>query len=190
MHDRAARLAWFKSVVLPHEAALRRHVRRLAGHGIDLDDVVAEALVRAYGTSDYQRVDRGRSFLFAIARNLLTDIARRSAVVSFDLVANLEALDLVDQAPSTEAIVSGRDELRHLQQLVDALPPQPRRVFLLRRIDELSLNEIAAQMSLSVSTVEKHLAKAMALLARGMAEADGIADANRGVVWDSVTEKR
>lgn len=190
MQDRAARLAWFKSIVLPHEAALRRHVRRIAARHLDVDDIVSEVLTRAYTTADFSRVDRGRSFLFTIARNLLTDIARRQAVVSFDLVADLEQLNVVDEAPSSEAVISGREDLRRLQSLVEALPEQCRRVFLLRRVEELSLSEIASRLQLSVSTVEKHLSRAMVLLTKHMAESDRVADKDRGGIWGSVRRSR
>jgi len=190
MQDRAARLAWFKSIVLPHEAALRRHVRRLAAHHLDADDIVSETLTRAYTTADFVRVDRGRSFLFTIARNLLTDMARRQSVVSFDLVADLEQLNVADDAPSAEAVISGREDLRRLQRLVETLPQQCRRVFMLRRVEELSLNEIAVQLELSVSTVEKHLSRAMALLTQGMADSERAATTGKGFIWNSVKGKR
>lgn len=192
VHDRAARLAWFKAVVLPHEAALRRRVRRLAGSaaGIDVDDIVSEALVRAYTTADYGRVDRGRSFLFAITRNLLTDLARRRAVVSFDLMADLENLAVVDEAPSPERVVSSREELRQLQRVVDTLPRQCRRVFLLRRIEEMPLARIAERLGLSVSTVEKHLSKAMAQLTRGMTENDPVSEMSKGPAWRRIRNIR
>ncbi len=190
VQDRAARHAWFKSVVLPHEAALRRHVRRLSASGVDIDDIISEALIRAYTSADYTRIDNGRAFLFAVARNLLIDLARRRAVVSFDYMADLDKLNLADGAPSAETVVSARDEVRRLQQIVDALPPQCRRVFVMRRIDDLDLEEIAARLSLSVSTVEKHLSKAMALLTAGMAESDPVSDSQKGLTWQGVKDRR
>ncbi len=190
VHDRAARLEWFKSVILPHEAALRRRLRRMAPAGVDVDDIASEALVRAYTTEAYARIDRGRGFLFTIARNLLTDLARRRAVVSFDLVADLDAMAVVDEAPSSEAVVSARDELRRLQKVVDGLPPQCRRVFLMRRIDELPLAEIAGRLALSVSTVEKHLSRAMALVSRGMAESEPVSGRTEGRAWRLKTKTR
>lgn len=129
MHDRIARLAWFKSIVLPHEAALRKHVRRLITPDLDVDDIVSESLTRAYAADDWPRISNGRSFLFRIARNLLVDAARRRAVVSFEVMADLEALNIADEAPSTEVIVSARDELRRLEKAVDRLPPRCREVF-------------------------------------------------------------
>ncbi|MBW8811918.1 MAG: sigma-70 family RNA polymerase sigma factor [Caulobacterales bacterium] len=171
MDDVAARLAWFKAVILPHEGALKARLRRLTPPGFDVDNLAAETLARAYGAHEIERVTAGRSYLFAIARNLLIDTARRDAIVSLDFVADL---DLLRADHSTEAAITARSELRRLQAIVDTLPPQSRRVFLLRRVQEFSLAEIAEEMSLSVSTVEKHLAKAVLLVAKALAEHEDI----------------
>ncbi len=191
VQDQADRLAWFKSVILPHEAALRKRIRRLASTpDVDVDDIVSEVLVRAYTTSDYQRIDRGRTFLFTIARNLLTDLARRRAIVSFELMASLESLDAAGEAPSAETIVSAREELHQLQKVTETMPPQCRRVFLLRRVEALPFAEIADRLGLSVSTVEKHLARAIDILTRGMAESDPAPRKRTGLEWRSVKERR
>jgi len=168
MDDLGQRLDWFKAVILPHEGLLRARLRRLCRPGFDVDNLVAESLARAYAAKDFQRIAGGRGYLFAIAHNLLIDAARRDTIVSLDFVADLDTLRAVDD--SMQAAISARAELRWLQAVVDTLPPQCRRVFLLRRVHDYSLDEIAAEMALSVSTVEKHLAKAMRLVAMAMAE--------------------
>lgn len=190
VHDRVARLAWFKSIVLPHEAALRKHVRRLVTPDLDVDDVVSESLTRAYAADDWQRITNGRSYLFRIARNLLVDAARRRAVVSFEVMADLEALNIADDAPSADAIVSAREELRRLEDVVDGLPPRCRQVFLLRRIHDHSLNEIAVELNVSVSTVEKHLARAMELVTRALAESDPVPSTSMRLAWRRAKDRR
>ena len=191
MDDWAARHAWFKETILHHEAALRKHVRRLTqGSDIDADDLVSEALTRAYTTGNFERIDYGRTFLFTIARNLLTDIVRRRAIVSFELMANLEMLEVADEASSTESAVSARDEVRQVQRAIDDMPSQCRRVLLMRRIDELSMKEIAERMQLSVSTVEKHFAKAIALLTKALEQEEPVTRRNERTVWRSVKDKR
>ena len=188
--DREARIGWFKAVVLPHEAPLRRHLRRTGAPSSEIDDLVAEALTRAYAAADWARIDHGRSYLFAIARNLILDAARRNKVVAFDAFADLGALNLPDGQPSPEAAVTARDELRVLQAAVDRLPPRAREVFLLRRIDNLSLVEVADRLGLSVSTVEKHLTRAMAELTRAMAESEPVSGPQTGTAWGIARPKR
>jgi RNA polymerase sigma factor (sigma-70 family) len=185
--DRAERIAWFKQTILPHEASLRRHLRRLAV-GQDLDDLVSECLARAYATADWSPIGYGKSYLFTIARNLLVDAARRRRIVSFDLYADMERLGQVDDQPDPEAQVTARQELKRLQEVVDTLPEQARRVFLMRRVQELSLKAIADSLDLSVSTVEKHLAKAMDLVARAMADGDPVTRENQRPSWRAATK--
>lgn len=172
MSERAEKMAWFKTQILPHEAALRR---RLVSLRIpDVEDVVSEVLTRAYSSDNWRRMDQGRALVFQIARNLMVDAARRHAIVSIDFMADLEALHLDDGQPGPEAAVAARDELRRLQKVLDSLPPQPRRVFLMRRVQDLSPQEIAVELRLSVSTVEKHLAKAMVAVTHALGAAEPV----------------
>ena len=169
VNDVTERFKWFKDTVLPHQEVLRRKLRGMIPDGYDLDDLVAESLARAYAADGWSKITNSRQYLFRIARNLLIDAARRNSVVSFDFVADLESLQ---SDSSTERGLTARDELRRIQRIIDTLPSQCKRVFILRRIHDQSLGGIAGEMGLSVSTVEKHLAKAVMLIARAMAESE------------------
>jgi len=167
MDEVRAKLNWFKSVILPHQSALRARLRRIAPHSGELDDLVAEVLTRAYANPAWHSVDHGRAYLFTVARNLIIDQARREKIVSF---VHVVELDLLRSGHDLESQLCARDELRRLQALVDTLPRQCRRAFLLRRVHEKSVVEIADEMGLSVSTVEKHLGKAIRLVMQALAE--------------------
>jgi len=188
--DRAARIAWFKAGVLPHEASLRRFLRRTGAPDMDLDDLVSEALTRTYAAEDWRRITNGRSYLFTIARNLVFDAARRQKIVAFETVADLDALGLVDAQPSAEAVLTTRDELRVLQAAVDRLPPRAREVFLLRRVENLSQRQVGERLNLSVSTVEGHFTKAIAALTKALQDSDPIRSGDAGPAWRSQRQKR
>lgn len=161
------KLEWFKTTILPYQGALRARLKRLLPPDQDPDDFVSEVLARAYGTTDWWNITAGAAYLFTIARNLIIDMARRDKIVSFETIADLE---LLQSGHSIDAQLCARDELRRLQTIMEDLPTQCRRVFLLRRVHEKSLTEIAVEMDLSVSTVEKHLAKAIMLVTCAIAE--------------------
>ena len=165
-----AKLDWFESVILPHQRALRSRVRRMVNNPADIDDIVSEAMARAYANEEWRRITSGRSYLFTIARNLVIDMARRSKVVSIEIAADIDAMQ---SSVSGEALLDARDELRWLEQVVAQFPPQCRRAFILRRVHEKSFAEIAEEMKLSVSTVEKHVAKAVTLLSQAEMRRDG-----------------
>ncbi|WP_068081256.1 RNA polymerase sigma factor [Novosphingobium rosa] len=167
MEDLHAKLEWFERDILPHSPVLRSRLRKLKGAGEDLDDLVSEVLTRAYANSRWQQVSNGRAYLFTIARNLLVDSARRQKVVAFDSIVEFEALQ---SSYDFSAHLCARDQLRKLQPVLDGLPPQPRRVFVARRLHEKSLAQIAEEMGLSVSTVEKHLGVALAAFMRALAQ--------------------
>lgn len=128
-----------------------------------MDDVVAEAFARAYAVEDWQQVRHGLSFVMRIARNYLIDEARREAVISFDYMADLETLV---GGVSYDNMLTARDELRRLEKIIERLPTQQRRAFLLRRVMGHSIADVAAEMGLSVSTIENHLSRALALITR------------------------
>lgn len=164
------RLEWYKQAILPHEGALRGRLRRVLPDGADVDDMVAEAMARAYAAGDVAETATGRAYLFRIARNLVIDAARRSKIVSFEVIADLELLSTED---SVLAQIEARDELRHLQAIIDMLPQQCRRAFVLRRVYDWSVGAIAEEMGLSVSTVDKHLARAALKVTQAIGQYEG-----------------
>ena len=169
MEDLHAKLEWFETTILPHAPVLRSRLRRLKSGSQDLDDLVSEVLTRAYANPRWQQVENGRAYLFTIARNLLVDSARRQKVVAFDTIVECESLQ---SSYDLSAHLCARDQLRKLQPVLDGLPAQARRVFVARRLHEKPMRQIAEEMGLSVSTVEKHLGVALAAFMRAIAQQD------------------
>lgn len=154
---------------------LRRRLRRLVSDMDELDDLVAEVLARTYAYDRWREIRHGLAFMTRAAHNILIDQQRRETIVSIDYVADLEALH---RSISYDEMYDARDALRHLEHVVESLSPQPRRAFLLRRVQGHSVGEVAEIMGISVSTVEKHLAKALARVMKARAEREdqGVVD--------------
>ncbi|MEC3948861.1 RNA polymerase sigma factor [Sphingobium sp. HWE2-09] len=169
MDDPSEKTRWFQDVILPSRGLLRRRLRKILPGHMDLDDIVAEVLMRAYAVDDWRQIRNGLAFMHRIARNLLIDQARREAIISFDYMADLDDLG---KTVSYDGMLNARDELRRLENLVKKLPMQQRRAFMLRRVEEYSVADVAAEMGLSVSTVENHLSRALASIARGTMDSE------------------
>jgi RNA polymerase sigma-70 factor (ECF subfamily) len=83
-----------------------------------------------------------------------------------DLYANqpVEELELVDPSPTPEEVLSGEQCLDGLRKTLDAVSRRTREVFFMHRLHGFSYAQIARQMDIPVSTVEKHIARAMTVL--------------------------
>lgn len=190
-HDR-----WFADQVLPLEGALTRFLRRVWPDAAEIEDLRQDVYVRVYEATRNRKPISTSYYVFAVARNLLTDRLRRRRVVAIDLVADLAALNVLSDEVPADRVLSGRQELARLERALADLPPRCREVFRLRKIESLSQREVAERLGIAQSTVEKHVAGAMRLLATGFlaeTEADTASSANseRDSVDDAgITDRR
>ena len=124
----------------------------------EADDFVQEAWVRVASYEGGQPVAQPEAFLMRTALNLSVD-AHRARIAHGDQVLVEEAV-LIDTAPGTEAIVLARERLARLSECVGRLKPKTREIFLAHRVDGRTYQDIGLEHGLSISTVEKHVAKA------------------------------
>ena len=69
--------AWFKREVVVHEEALTRYLRRCWPNPNDIHDLRQETYIRVYESARKHIPDTVRTFIFAVARNLMADRIRR-----------------------------------------------------------------------------------------------------------------
>jgi RNA polymerase sigma factor (sigma-70 family) len=124
----------------------------------DADDLVQEAWVRLACYEGGQPVLQPEAFLMKAALNLSIDAHRMSVCHGEEVLA--EDVVLLDTAPGTEAVVLARERMARLSVCLGRLTDKTRDIFLAYRIDGLTYREIAQHHGLSITTVEKHIAKA------------------------------
>jgi len=102
-----------------------------------------------------------RAFLATIARRLLVDDIRRREVerAYLDVCA---AWSGEADVLTPERIAAATELLTGILHLLDGLPAAARRAFLLRRLEGLSHEQVAAELGVSVRTVKRHIAAAYA----------------------------
>ena len=134
----------------------------------DANDLAQEAFLRMHKFQQSRELDNARAFLFRTANNLAIDEMRRTKVhdkyLSFEMLP--ENLDEQDDkfAPSAERTVSAEQELEKIYEVVGQMPIKVKRAFLLHRGKDLSYSEIAKEMGVSSSMVEKYIIEALKLL--------------------------
>jgi RNA polymerase sigma factor (sigma-70 family) len=143
---------------------LLRAVRRAVGGADSAEDLLHSAFVRLSEYSARDGVDNPSGFLVRTAANLAVDERRRAQVRRESPIDIGEMLNLSDGQPLHPEVLAARERLEKVMAALDSLGPRTREIFLLHRLDGLKYREIAARLDITVSAVEKHIAKASLFL--------------------------
>ena len=165
MDDRRRR---FEAQVLPHLDAANNLARWLARSVPDADDIVQEAILRAYRGFDGFRGGDAKPWLLAIIRNcFFTTFAQARQKMHVALPEENASTDdaaLMDESPDPELAAIRVEQSRKLDQIVAGLPQEFREVLVLREMEDLSYRDIAQVTGAPIGTVMSRLARARALL--------------------------
>lgn len=158
----------FEQAVLPHLDAAYNLVRWLMRREHDAEDVVQEAYLRAYNAFRKFHGGDPRCWLLTIVRNTcytwLTRNHERAPATSFD-----EALhDVASSAYDPQLILEQQTDSKGLRRAIEALPVESREVLVLREMEGLSYQEVAAISGLPVGTVMSRLSRARRRLAQAL----------------------
>jgi RNA polymerase sigma factor (sigma-70 family) len=154
---RAGNPGAFETIVDRYQGRLLGFCRQMLGSTEDAEDVLQEVFVNAYKAmlADEREINL-RPWLYRIARNRCLNYLRKpkaDAQESMDMVPEVEAA-------STAERVHNREEFRQLLSDVNKLPETQRAALLLREMDALSYEEIAAAMDTTVPSVKSLLVRA------------------------------
>ncbi len=130
------------------------------------DEIAQEAYLRMQKLHEPERLDNARAFLFQVAANMATDQLRRQqlhhkyvqAQLERSLADNEVSVD-VEHGPVEQLLAEER--VAQINAALDSMKPKPRQAFLLHRRSGLSYSEIAKEMGVSVSSVEKYILAAL-----------------------------
>lgn len=149
---------WFIGLFARYSRALRRYLTRFSVSKDTAADVAQEAFLRVYAASRETRPEQSRAFLYQVARNLMLNHLRARSRAGAEVPLDFDDLGSYESFPSLEQASIDREEFEALVAAIDVLPPQCQRVFILRKVHQYSYREIAEELGIAVSTVEKHVA--------------------------------
>lgn len=151
-----------------HGSSLKRFIGRFMRGSSDIEDIAQEAFLRAYTVERGRPIEQPKSFLFRIAKHLaLSQLTRKSRQIT-DYIEDSDDSSVIQLVHSAEEEISAHQMLGLHCQAAAELPPQCRQVYLLRKVHGFSHKEISEHLGIAVSTVEKHLMKAVELCDRFM----------------------
>jgi RNA polymerase sigma-70 factor (ECF subfamily) len=169
--------AAFEALMRRYNRALFRTARAILRDDAEAEDALQEAYLQAYRTiGGYRGEARLSTWLARVVANealmRLRKQARRSAIVPLQAGVPVEEINEIaegsmDKTPESSA---RRAEVRKLlEQRIDALPGAYRAVFMLRAVEEYSVEETAAILQIPEATVRSRFFRARSLLREGLA---------------------
>lgn len=147
-----------------HYAPLHAHVQRKLPQRSDADDLVQETWLRVLKVDTGNLLRNGRAYLYRVAHNLIVDFYRQRQR-SLELQVDDSVCHAVaDLRPAPDQHYLHQEQLRHLDAIITALPPRSRQVFVLARVEAMSVAEIARHLGITRQTAHGHLLRALLAL--------------------------
>jgi RNA polymerase sigma-70 factor (ECF subfamily) len=127
-------------------------------------DLAQDLFLKLFALDRSAEIANARAYVFRMAANLVTDHQRWNARLR-GVLAEAEAyLNVEETRSSPERQAMAQEELRNLAAAVERLSPTTRRIFKRTRFEGRTQREIAAELGVSQTAVEKHIRKALAAL--------------------------
>jgi RNA polymerase sigma-70 factor (ECF subfamily) len=178
----------FEAMMRRHNRMLYRLARSILKEEADAEDAVQEAYLAAYrNIASFRGGSRLSTWLGRIVINEALARLRKqkhaAVIVPFAAVergeSRIEEDEMADDRTEPPEAAAMRAELRRLlERKIDDLPAQFRTVFVLRDVEELSVEETAECLNMAAATVRTRAFRARALLRESLAQEVGVATVN------------
>ncbi len=155
----------FEQLIERHQALVAGTVARMLGSNSDVEDIAQQVFIRVW-KSARRYVPRAKftTWLLKITRNLVFNELRRSkrhAHVSLQSEPGAAEVPLKDETnPTPDASLLETELQRAIEEAIMQLPESQRMALVLRRYEQLSYEQIAEVLDLSVPAVKSVLFRA------------------------------
>lgn len=156
----------------PYLPDLYAYLGRQSLQHCDKEDILQETLLRIWARGQGEEIAHPKSYLVQVARSVLIDRTRRATVRQGKSHCALEPWHEPIDPLDPDRIVLAKQELILLTNGMNKLPQRTRDIFMRVRVEGNCIKAIAEDFGISVSAVEKHLARAISSLAKHIRDED------------------
>jgi RNA polymerase sigma-70 factor (ECF subfamily) len=155
----------FEALANEHKDAVYRQLIRACGNRQDAEDVLVEALLKAYRNLGQLHDSAAfRAWLAQIGRRVCWQLKQREALLPIMQLSAMEA-DGIELQSDREApdLSASRQEMKQLlRQAIESLPEAERTVYELRDLEQVAGDEVAARLGISLAATKSRLHRARA----------------------------
>ncbi len=141
-----------------------RFVGRITRKPDQAEDLLHSAFIRLEEYREHTKVRNEASFLIRVAANIAIDERRREQKRGEGAWSPTDLLEIPDDQPLQDEVIQTRRRLERVRLGLERFTPRTRHIFLMHRLDGKKYREIAVELGITVSAVEKHIAKAALFL--------------------------
>lgn len=161
----------FEALANEHKDAIYRQMLRVCGNREDAEDVLIEALLKAYCSMDQLRDSTSfRAWLAQIARRVCWQLRKHEALLPLLQLSEFEeeGLELTDTAAAPEELAAAAEMRQILTDAVARIRPDLRFIYELRDIEEVSGEVVAIRLGISLTAMKSRLHRARTILREQM----------------------
>ena len=156
----------FENVFQQFYEVLCSHAYNLLRDGDDAEEMVQNVFVKFWNKKDHVIITTSlKSYLFQSVKNECLNFIKHKQVVREHVTESLHAKP---DAPSDTVVVA--ELQKKIEDVLEGIPPERKKIFLMNRNDGLKYREIAVKLNISIKTVENQMGKALKYLRSELAE--------------------
>jgi RNA polymerase sigma-70 factor (ECF subfamily) len=144
--------------------ALVKFFKRKTGDVAEAEDLAQDVLVKALSHAVWKSPEEAKGYIFRTAVNRWYDRLRRKRTRGVNVVWDEGIENEIEAEIAPERVLIAREELHLIAQAIELLSERTRTVLMLTKFEHMKAANIGQALGISESTVNKHLASALAQL--------------------------
>lgn len=141
--------------------SLLRYISRYTGKKDDPEDILQEAFLRTYRADQKTSIEFPKTYMYRTAKNLAIREKTKMSTRLTEYIEDYSGPTFSSNEPSAFEALEKKQNQQLLKSAINALPPQCRKVTVLRLVHGMPLKEIAQKLGITLSTTEKHISKGL-----------------------------
>lgn len=148
----------FRTLVERHQRYAYALAFRIVCNESDARDIVQESFIRVWRSLKAFDLDKKfTTWLYRIVVNLACDCMRAEKRKRRLFLVTGEEECFARENGLSDETVCNRDLVEHIRRLADGLPPRQRLVFVLRDLQDMTMEEVAETLHMSMASVKTNL---------------------------------